>query len=168
MHHWWQKTVNSACVFCRDFNKQIPTRKGQEQAGACGTRNEPHPQQSPLNQQHYGEICSHKSAYCQPAEGFIISGWKITQNAWDIRNADEWLICCCCNERGDFWSLLGFASKVIYETTLTSQRINNPFHEAGSCKLLLNEDKGYTDWQIVEFSLYLEFHSSFLSLLRKL
>lgn len=77
------------CFLQRDFNKQIPARKGQEQAGACGTRNEPHPQQSPLNQQHYGEICSHKSAYCQPAEGFIISGWKTTQNAGDIRNADE-------------------------------------------------------------------------------
>ena len=39
----------------------------------------------------------------------------------------------------------GFGSKVINETTLASQRVNNTFHKAGSCKLWLNKDKKQTN-----------------------
>lgn len=63
-----------------------------------------------------------------------------------------------------FWSLRGFGSKVIYETTFRFRRVNNKFHKAGSCKLWL---KIRNRRQIVEFSLYLEFHSSFLNLIWK-
>lgn len=82
MHLGKNLIILHVCFLQRETpHKQIPAKQPNEQARACGTENEPHPLQSPLNQQHYGEICGIKSAYCQPAEGFIISGWKTTQNA---------------------------------------------------------------------------------------
>lgn len=158
----WNLLIVHVCFLQREtLHKQTPAKQQREQARACGTKIERHPLQSPLNQQHYGEICSIKSAYCQPAEGFIIRGWKTTQNAQDIGNADEWLICCYSDVWGDFEVCGVFAPKVIYESTLTSQRVNNTFPKAGSCKLWRNKDKEQTDR--LEFSLYLDFHSSFLN-----
>lgn len=48
--------------------------------------------------------------------------------------------CVAIATRGEIFDGV-FGSNVIYETALTSQRVNNKFHKAGSCKHCLSEDK---------------------------
>lgn len=89
-----------------------------------------------LNQQHYWEIRSIKSIYCQTAADLLICHWKTITNAWNIRDKVmiDWSVIAVMpahlpsqQETKSLKCLQCFSFKATGANSYISEKVNNTF-----------------------------------------